>query len=287
MSNISRRDFVALAGAAVAATQLAHAQKGKITAGEIVERVKANVGVPWNPKTFRDVFHVGGPEMAVNGIATSFGANFRVMELADKAGLNMLIVHEPTFYSDADVIDWVKDDPMYKWKLDWATRHNIVVWRIHDHWHAHKPDGIQTGFNKAIGWNRYLVEGSLTRWKLPPTTLGEVAKYIARTLNSRSVRVVGDPNLPVTNFTRGGHLLAQNTTAIWDADAIMVSECTEYDSFEYIRDTVQSGAKKGAIFIAHSMGEDEGMRNFATWAKPFIPEVPIQFIPTTDEFWTV
>jgi hypothetical protein len=105
----------------------------------------------------------------------------------------MLIVHEPTFYSDADAIDWVKDDPMYLWKLDWATRHNIVLWRIHDHWHAHKPDGIQTGENKALGWNQYLVEGSITRWKLPPTTLDELAKYVAKTLNTRSVRVIGDP----------------------------------------------------------------------------------------------
>jgi putative NIF3 family GTP cyclohydrolase 1 type 2 len=278
-----------MAGAALAATQLrAETPMGKLTAGEVVDRIKKNNGIPWNDKTFRDKFHIGGPDMEVHGIATSFGANFRVLDLADKAGLNMVIVHEPTFYSDADVIDWIKNDPMYTWKLDWATKHNIVVWRIHDHWHAHKPDGIQTGWDNAIGWNKYLEEGSLTHWKLPPTTLGELAKYVAKTLNSRSVRVVGDPNLPVSTVWRGGHLLAQNVTAMQSpADCIIVSECTEYDSFEYVRDTVLSGAKKGAIFIAHSVGEDEGMRNFATWAKPFIPEVPIQFIPTGDEFWTV
>ena len=278
-----------MAGAAAAATQLpAQAKKATLTAGEIVDRVKKNLGIPWNPKTFRDKFHVGGPEMEVHGIATSFGANFRVMDLAQKQGLNMLIVHEPTFYSDADVIDWVKDDPLYQWKLDWATKHNIVVWRIHDHWHAHKPDGIQTGFNNHIGWNKYLVEGSLTRWKLPPTTLGELAKYVAKTLGSKSVRVVGDPNLPVTNFMRGGHLLAQNCTALQEpVDAILVSECREYDSFEYVRDSILAGQKRGAIFIAHSMGEDEGMRYFAEWSQPFLPELTVKYVPTTDEFWTV
>lgn len=277
-----------MAGATVAASQLtAQAPKGKLTAGEVVARVKANLGIPWNPKTFRDKFHVGGPDMEVKGIATSFGGNFRVMDLANKAGLNMLIVHEPTFYSDADVIAWVKDDPMYKWKIDWANKHNIIVWRIHDHWHRHKPDGIQTGWDNAIGWNKYLVEGSLTHWKLPPTTLGELAKYIAKTLHSQSVRVIGDPNLPVSNLARGGHLLAQNTNTIQNVDAILVSETTEYDSYEYVRDVVLSGAKKGAIFISHSSGEDEGMRNFATWSQPFLPEVTVRFIPTTDEFWTV
>jgi putative NIF3 family GTP cyclohydrolase 1 type 2 len=209
------------------------------------------------------------------------------LDLAQKAGLNMVIVHEPTFYSDADVIDWVKNDPMYKYKLNWANQHNMVVWRIHDHWHAHKPDGIQTGWNNHIGWNQYLVPGTLTTWNLPPTTLGELAKYIAKTLSTQSLRVIGDPNLPVTKFVRGGHGLAQNTVAIQNADAIFVSETTEYDSFEYMRDVVLTGAKKGAIFSSHQTGEDEGMRWFAEWSQPFLPEVQVKFIPTTDEFWTV
>ena len=277
-----------MAGAAAAATHLpAQAKKATLTAGEVVSRIKANLGIPWNPKTFRDKFHIGGPDMEVHGIATSFGANFRVLDLAQKAGLNMVIVHEPTFYSDADVIDWIKDDPMYLYKLDWATKHNIVVWRIHDHWHAHKPDGIQTGWDNHIGWNQYLVDGSLTHWKLPPTTLGALAKYVAKTLPSNSVRVIGDPNLPVSNFMRGGHLLAQNVTALQAADAILVSETREYDSFEYVRDTILSGQKKGAIFISHCAGEDEGMRYFAEWSQPFLPELQVKFVPTTDEFWTV
>jgi putative NIF3 family GTP cyclohydrolase 1 type 2 len=278
-----------MAGAAVAATQLAQAQKGKLTAGEIVDRIKKNLGIPWpdNDKTFRDTFKIGGPDSPVNGIATSFGTNFRVMDLANKAGLNMIITHEPTFYSDADVVDWVKDDPMYTYKIDWATRNNMVVWRIHDHWHAHKPDGIRVGWDNAMGWNRYKVEGNNSLYELPPTTLGELAKYVAKTLNTRSVRVVGNPNLPVTKVGRGGHLLGQNMASLQAADCIIVSETREYDSFEYVRDTVLSGAKKGAIFIAHQSGEDEGMRYFAEWSKPFLPEIPVKFIPTTDEFWTV
>lgn len=288
MSDMTRREFGIMAAAALAATQLrAETSKGKLTAGEVVDRIKKNIGIPWKDTTFRDKFHIGGPDMEVHGIATSFGGNFRVLDLADKAGLNFVIVHEPTFYSDADVINWVKDDPMYLWKLDWATKHNIVVWRIHDHAHAHHPDFIQTGWDTHSNWNQYLVEGSLTHWKLPQTTLGELAKYVAKTYSTQSVRVIGDPNLPVTNLMRGGHLLAQNTTTLQQADAIIVSECREYDSFEYVRDAVLSGQKKGGIFVSHQTGEDEGMRAFADWLKPLVPELQIQFIPTTDEYWTV
>ena len=280
-----------MAAATAAATQVARGQKGKLTAGEVVDRIKKNLGIPWpaDDKTFRDTFKIGGPDSPVNGIATSFGGNFRVMELADKAGLNMLIVHEPTFYSDADVIDWVKDDPLYKWKLDWAQKHNIVVWRIHDHWHAHKPDGIRVGWDNAMGWNAYKVPGSTTLYDIPHTTLGELTKYVAQTLDSHSVRYMGDPNLPVARVAYGSHGLEQNMTQLQlpGADCILVSEAREYDSFEYVRDTLFTGVKKGAIFISHDAGEDEGMRYFAEWSQPFLPEIPVKFISTTDEYWTV
>jgi hypothetical protein len=70
-------------------------------------------------------------------------------------------------------------------------------------------------------------------------------------------------------------------------DCIIVSETRELDSFEYARDTVFSGAKKVAIFVSHEVGEDEGMNWFAKWLTPLVPEVPVKFISTTDEFWTV
>jgi putative NIF3 family GTP cyclohydrolase 1 type 2 len=291
MRSLSRRQFVLMAGASLAAVRLtpAQAKQGKLTAGVIVDRVKKNIGIPWNDKTYRDTFKIGGPDSPVTGIATTFGTNLRVMQLAQKAGLNMIVTHEPTFYSDADVIDWLKDDPVYKMKLDFATRNKMVVWRIHDHWHAHKPDGIRVGWDNAMGWTQYKVTGSTTRYDIPPTTLDGLAKYVAKTLDTHSVRVMGDPNLPVAKVAYGSHGLEQNMAQFQlpGVDCILVSEAREYDSFEYVRDTIYSGAKKGAIFISHVSGEDEGMHYFAEWVKPFVPEVPVQYIPTTDEYWTV
>jgi putative NIF3 family GTP cyclohydrolase 1 type 2 len=288
MYSVSRRKFVAMAGATLAASKLAVAANGTLTAGEVVERIKKNLGIPWNDKTYRDTFKIGGADSPVKGICTTFGTNYRVMQLAEKAGLNMIIPHEPTFWSDADRIDLVKDDPLYKLKLDYATKKNMVVWRIHDHAHAHKPDFIRVGFDAAIGWNLFKVAGTTNRYKLPPTTLAELSKYVAKTLDTRSVRVMGEPSLPVSAVGYGSHGLEQNMTLLSsDVDCILVSEAREYDTFEYVRDTILTGAKKGAIFISHLSGEDEGMNEFARWLKPLVPEVPVQFIPTTDEFWTV
>jgi putative NIF3 family GTP cyclohydrolase 1 type 2 len=300
MNTLTRRQFALLAGAGLAVGGIVRAASGKLTAGEVVERIKKNLGVPWpaDDPTFRDTFKIGGPDAVVTGIATSFGGNLRVLQLAKKAGLNMVIVHEPTFYSDADIRTpgtkggqtecdaACQADPLFRTKLDWATRNHIVVWRIHDHWHARKPDGIRTGWIQAMGWAKYQA-GDIDHWKLPPTTLGALAKYVAKTLDTRSVRVIGEPNLPVTSVAYGSHGLAQNMVAITGADCTIVSEAREYDSFEYARDTVLSGAKKGVIFISHESGEDAGMDEFARWLKPYVPEVPVRLVSTTDEFWTV
>lgn len=275
-----------MAGATLAAGKLAIAQQGKgsITAGEVVDRIKKNLGIPWNDKTYRDTFKIGDPSMPVTGIVTTFGTNFSLMEKAVKAGANMIIPHEPTFWSDADLVDLVKNDPLYKYKLDYATKNHMVVWRIHDHAHAHKPDFIMQGWNEGLKWESYKM-GNDRSWKLPPTTLEGLAQYLDKTLPSgtKSIRVIGDRKLPVTTAAIGRNL----TSLTQNVDAVICSDSREYECFEYSRDAVKAGIKRGYIYISHEAFEDVGMQPFATWLKPLVPEVPVQYIPTTDEFWSV
>lgn len=158
-----------------------------------------------------------------------------------------------------------------------------MVWRLHDHIHRRQPDGIDAGRNEALGWARYRVEGDARRWDLPPTTLGDLARFLARTLRTRSVRVVGDPNLRVVKVASGRNLGSMSQAV----DCIIASDAREHDTFEYARDAVLAGIPRGVIFISHEAAEDVGMGWFARWLRPLVPEVPVQYISTTDEFWTV
>lgn len=263
------------------------AQRSTLTAGEILARIKSSLGVPWNPSSYRDTFKAGGPDTAVTGISSTFMASLSVLQRSAKAGLNLIVTHEPTYWSDRDSIDVLQSDPLYKLKRDYAREHNLAVLRLHDHWHARVPDGIFTGWVKRLGWVQYQTGEGLKHWTLPPTTLGELAKYVARVLETRSVRVIGDPNLRVVTVGRGSHALSGNMDVLPEVDCLLVSEAREYDSYEYVRDTIAAGAKKGAIFISHEAGEEAGMDEFAQWIKPIVPELPVQFVPTRDDFWTV
>jgi hypothetical protein len=41
------------------------------------------------------------------------------------------------------------------------------------------------------------------------------------------------------------------------------------------------------IYISHEASENVGMDWFARWLRPYVPEVSVRYISTTDEFWTL
>ena len=83
-----------------------------MTAGEVVDRIKKNLGAPWRENTYRDTFKSGSPETPVTGIATTVFASFDVIQRAVAAGLNMIIPHEVTYWNDRDDKSVVDTDPL-------------------------------------------------------------------------------------------------------------------------------------------------------------------------------
>src|SRR4029079_2730890 len=93
-------------------------------------------GVSWNVATTRDRFKFGGPDAIVTGIATTFMGTFEAITRASERGLNMIVTHEDTYWTDADNTAIAEADTLvYKTKVDFMAKHGIVVFRIHDHMH--------------------------------------------------------------------------------------------------------------------------------------------------------
>ena len=93
-----------------------------MTAGDVVERIRKNVGVPWRDARYRDTFKVGGPATPVTGIAMTAFASFDVVRRAVAQGLNMIVPHETTYWNDRDDVTIVSGDPLYSEKLDFLTK---------------------------------------------------------------------------------------------------------------------------------------------------------------------
>lgn len=103
-------------GALLASSLPARAQA--LTARQVVDRIKANVGVPWSEQTV-DTIKAGEPDTPVDGIAVTMMATLDVLERAAAAGHNMVITHEPTFYDHLDPTDGLvgEKDPVTAAKL--------------------------------------------------------------------------------------------------------------------------------------------------------------------------
>ena len=88
MSDLSRRGFI-LTGSAALTAYLAKAEgtQTPLTAGEVVDRIRKQVGIPWRAQTV-DQIVAGNENTPVHGIATTMMATLDVVKRAAAAGKN-------------------------------------------------------------------------------------------------------------------------------------------------------------------------------------------------------
>jgi putative NIF3 family GTP cyclohydrolase 1 type 2 len=267
------------------------AQTKQPTAREIVSAIQAHVGIPWMEKTV-DTFKAGNPDTPVTGIAVTMMATLDVIQRAAANGQNMVITHEPTFYSHTDVPEGMEEsDLVWKEKREFIEKHGMVVWRFHDHWHRMKPDGIMAGMAHAMGWEKYQQQENPYLLTMPETTLEALAADVAKKLDSAVVRVVGEPGMKVTRiaFSPGSAGFVRETHALEmeKVEVLLVGETREWETVEYTADAVTEGRRKALIVIGHVPSEQAGMEECARWLKTFLKDVPIEFVPTKQPFWTL
>ncbi|MCL4812475.1 MAG: Nif3-like dinuclear metal center hexameric protein [Vicinamibacteraceae bacterium] len=282
---LSRREFCAVPALAVGAAVTAFGQHAPLTAGAVVERIKANLGVPWRGGP-TDTFKAGGVETPVTGIATTVMSTYDVIKRAVAAGKNMVVTHEPTFWTGNDDVSGFGTDALYHDKLTFIRDRNVVIWRFHDHLHARQPDMTSVGLAQAIGWGGLESRDEPRVYVLPPVRLRDLAKDIERRLGLQAIRVIGDPQALV----RRGALLQgappfHAATVFPKVDVIVAGEQREWEGVEYAFDANTAGQKKGMIIIGHWVSEDQGMRLCADWLKTFIAEVPVEWMSAGDPFW--
>jgi len=270
---------------------IARAQKPGPTAREIVTEIQKQVGVPWKTETV-DTFKAGNPDTVVTGIAVTMMATMDVLQRASTQGLNFVITHEPTFYAHLDVPEGMpQSDPVWTEKRAFIEKHNMVVWRFHDHWHMRNPDGIEAGTVHALGWEKFQSPENQYFFVMPETTVKQLAEEVAKKLDSPVVRVVGDPNMKVTQvaLSPGAAGFEAETHALErdDVQVLLVGETREWETVEYAADAVSQGRKKALIVIGHIPSEQMGMVECTKWLKGFVNGVPIEFVAAKQPFWPV
>jgi putative NIF3 family GTP cyclohydrolase 1 type 2 len=313
MRKITRRKFVALTVTGVATAplvSLARSVGGTVTAQEVVDRIKKNIGVEWKPDTV-DIFKAGDPSTAVTGIVTTSLASLDVLGQAVKKGANLIVTSEPTFYSKADtptppvqrrfergpngtVVPLPPPsgppppDPVFTAKDDFIKKHNLIVFRLSDQWRMRTPDPFAQGLVNALGWSKDASAADPKHVQIAEMQLDAVVAHVKKSLQSRGgMRVVGNRQLAVSKigFLPGTTPIQDSIEMLPGVDAIVAGEVREWEPVEYVLDTDALGGKKALILVGRIVSEDPGMQVCAQWLKTIVPEVPTTWVSAGDPYW--
>ena len=259
-----------------------------LTAADVIEQIKAHVGVAWQEPTV-DTFKAGDPQSHVTGIAVTMMTTLDVLQRAAANGQNLIITHEPTFYDHMDnptQLPQGEDDAVLKEKRAFIAEHHLVIWRFHDYWHRRKPDGIEAGNVHALGWEKYQDPANQYLFTIPETTVAKLAEELRLKLHAAVPRIAGDREMKIARvaFSPGSAGFHRETGALEmpDVQVLIAGETHEWETVEYVTDAHTEGRAKALILLGHIASEQAGMEECARWLKTFITEVPIEFVPTAD-----
>lgn len=260
-----------------------------LTAAEAIQHIQHHYAVPVPGNTV-DTVKAGDPSTSVTGIAVTFLDTMDVLREADRRGLNLVITHEPTFYNHLDDTAFFANDPVYREKLAFIQQHHMVVFRLHDQIHSVSPDPIVKALIEALGWQSYSEAANPFRATIPKTTLAKLSVEVAKKLDARTVRVIGDPNLTITHagILPGAAGLQKQVLALRsdDVEVLLVGEAAEWEAVEYVRDASAQGRHKAMIVVGHEVSEEPGMKKCAGELRTLFPSLPVVHIPASQPFWT-
>jgi putative NIF3 family GTP cyclohydrolase 1 type 2/RimJ/RimL family protein N-acetyltransferase len=254
-----------------------------ITARDVHEHLRSlGPWVAWDRGTC-DGFKHGDPEAEVTGIAVTWQALQSTLEEVHARGHNLVITHEPTFYSHMDDDDTMRATPPARLKAEFLDRTGMVVYRCHDLWDIYPEVGVVDSWSAFLGLGEPIArERYYNLHSVPETPAWELVGRIARCvapLGQQAVLFVGSQWQMV-------HRLAVGTGAITNvrrmvemgADIVLATD----DGTTLWRDgawMVDLGIP--LMLVNHTTAEIPGIRNLAAHLAQRFPGVPCEFLGPT------
>lgn len=237
----------------------------------------------------------GNFDTEVTGVVTTFMATVEVIRETINLGANLIITHEPTYYTGMDKLDWLQDDAIYLEKKKLIEDNGIAIWRFHDHMHAAPTDLIYAGLLKEIGWEEYLIKGLPFPhcYEIPEISLKELANFFKEKLEMDVIQIVGSP---FTSCKRVGILVGGGSLGLGteempatlmkeqNLDVMVCGDITEWTLCPYIRDAAALGMNKAMLVLGHERSEEAGMKYMAPWLVTMIKGVPVHFVDAKEPF---
>jgi putative NIF3 family GTP cyclohydrolase 1 type 2 len=283
MKRMKRRKFVSTAGLGALGAGItlknALANKSiltgmkKLTAEDVNKYLRSLIDVE-EPSV--DKIIIGDPETPVNKIGTAWMPYWKTCKQAVKEGVNVLIVHEPTFYAhrDLEAEEWINiENPstgqqkyleLRDEKASWILKNGLVIIRCHDVWDKIPDIGIPYAFGQALGYTNDDIirrETFYNVYKTEPAPAIEMARSIASKLNiaeQPGVAFYGDENYMVRSVGVGTGCICNPMNYMQlEPDLFIAIDDTVRT---WIQTTYAEDTGKPLVVVNHGTSEEFGIK---------------------------
>lgn len=254
----------------------------------IIDYVTDSVLLPDNTV---DRLQFGNPDDEVKTVVVTFLAGQKIIKEAVRLGANLIISHEGIFYRHRDMGEEQNLDPVYQQKFRTISEGRVAVFRLHDAIHRAKTDGITRGLLLALDWSSYEVfrHQHYSILEIPELPLGEIIGHIKRCLGLEYLRYMGEPDMPCKKIGvlvgyRGSAEVALPLYQQYGLDLLIYGEGPEWETPEYVRDSLDNGKKRALVVLGHAESEAPGMKCLAADLQEKFPDIPVHFISQRSVF---
>lgn len=292
-----RKDFIklaALSGAYVASSSVADSMNNsgfnrtELTAAQLQSFLTSMIKL--NTDTV-DRIIIGNPATKVSKIGTCWMSTWDACKKAVASGVNVLITHEPTFYTHRDlgeVPGFLKRNSEYtrtqyltqiEKKKKWIDDNGLVIIRNHDTLDALPVKGIPFAFGQFLGFKESEIIAARTYYnvykfnKQPAASFAKIIAGKLRELGQPGIAFYGDQSREVSSVGIGTG---------WICDPMDYADLKP-DVFVAIDDVIRTHIQTvyaedtghPLIVINHGVSEEMGMRSLNQIIKEKYPDIDV------------
>jgi putative NIF3 family GTP cyclohydrolase 1 type 2 len=219
---------------------------------------------------------IGDPDTPVQKIGTAWMPYWSTCKEAVRQGVNVLVVHEPTFYDHWDLSNnpWsISESPSpgqqemqetIDKKMKWITENGLVIIRCHDVWDKIPDKGIPYAFGNALGFDNEDIIRKDTYYNVyrtDPAPAIDVARMIASKLEAvgqPGVAFYGDENHMIRSVGVGTGCICNPIEFMHLAPDLFIAIDDSVQT--WVQTTWAEDTGKPLVVVNHGTSEEFGIR---------------------------
>jgi hypothetical protein len=268
-----------------------------MTSWELVDRLHSMLGERHKDAMYEGIV-TGSDDDTVSGILVANEPSVEAIRLAVATGKNCILCREHPFYLYGEYLavglaDALEDDPVLKAKRQLIEDHHLLIIRLGALWDTARSKWFSGALARELGWQPEAGDPG-DQWttaycNIPGTTLSELANFASTRLEAKTLRMVGDPNQPISRVAVI-HGFAFPTLVLSHAledlavDCIVTGNTPEVDHCTtYIRDAITAGRRIGLVQVGYEKSGYPGAVELTKWLQGVLPGMPIEVQPPPQE----